>query len=56
MKHKSMCLWVLEKNERAVSFYKKLGGERCGKKEIEIGKSKVKEVCFGWRNAGVQFL
>lgn len=56
MKHKSLCLWVLEKNDRAVSFYKKLGGERCGKKEIEIGKSRVKEICFGWRNSGVQFL
>lgn len=48
-KHYSLCLWVLEKNERACAFYKKMGGERCGKKDIEIGSSKVKEICYGWR-------
>lgn len=48
-KHKSLCLWVLEKNARACAFYKKMGGERCGKKDIEIGVTKVKEVCYGWR-------
>ena len=52
MKHKSMCLWVLEKNNRAVSFYKKIGGERCGKKDIEIGPSMAREICFGWRDTG----
>jgi len=50
MKHKSLCLWVLEKNERAGGFYKKMGGERCGKKDIEIGSSTPREICFGWRN------
>lgn len=50
MKHRSVCLWVLEKNERAISFYKKLGGQRCGKKDIEIGSTKVKEIAFGWRD------
>ncbi|HTK85368.1 MAG TPA: GNAT family N-acetyltransferase [Patescibacteria group bacterium] len=49
-KHKSMCLWVLEGNERAIGFYKALGGQRCGKKEIEIAGSTRTELCFGWRN------
>lgn len=53
MKHRSTCLWVLEKNEKAVSFYKKLGGQRCGKKDIEIGGTKVKDVAFGWRDTGI---
>lgn len=50
MRHKSLCLWVLEKNERACTFYKKAGGERCGKKDVEIGPTKVREICFGWRS------
>lgn len=53
MKHKSLCLWVLEKNKRAVSFYKKLGGERCGKKDIEIGPTTAREIAFGWRDSKV---
>lgn len=52
MKHKSLCLWVLEGNSRAAGFYKALGGERCGKKDVEIGGATVREICFGWRNAG----
>jgi GNAT superfamily N-acetyltransferase len=50
MKHKSMCLWVLGGNERAIQFYKALGGQRCGKKEIEIGGARRTELCFGWRS------
>lgn len=49
-KHKSLCLWVVDKNKRAVSFYKKYGGQKCGKQQIEIGPSSVQEICFGWRN------
>lgn len=49
-KHKSLCLWVLDGNERAIGFYKALGGQRCGKKQIEIGGSTRTELCFGWRN------
>lgn len=51
MKHKSLCLWVLEKNKRAVSFYQKMGGQRCGKQMIEVGPDKLKEICFGWRDS-----
>jgi ribosomal protein S18 acetylase RimI-like enzyme len=49
-RHKSLCLWVLEKNARGVGFYKKMGGERVGKKEIEIGPTRAREICFGWRD------
>jgi len=53
LKHRSLSLWVLEKNARAVAFYKTMGGERCGKKDIEIGKSKVRDICFGWRDTKI---
>lgn len=49
-KFPSVCLWVLEKNKRALSFYKTLGGQRCGKTMIDIGPNTLKDVCFGWRN------
>lgn len=51
-KQNSLCLWVLEKNDRANKFYKSLGGQRVGKTFVEIGHQKVKEVCYGWRNSG----
>lgn len=53
MRHRSVSLWVLEKNEKAVAFYKKCGGQRCGKKDIEIGNTKVREIAFGWRDTGI---
>jgi ribosomal protein S18 acetylase RimI-like enzyme len=49
-KHKSMCLWVMEKNIRGNAFYKSLGGERCGKKQVEIGGKMLQDVCYGWRS------
>jgi len=49
-RHDGMCLWVLDKNKNACAFYEKLGGQRIGKHMIEIGPSKVKEVCYGWRD------
>lgn len=49
-KHKSLCLWVLEKNARGVGFYKALGGDRCGRKQVEIGNRVLTDVCFGWRD------
>lgn len=51
MKHHSLCLWVLEKNARAVAFYKTQGGERCGKKDIVIGPTTARDICFGWRSS-----
>ena len=53
MRHKSMCLWVLEKNKRAGLFYKHLGGERCGKKMITVGPSEAREICYGWRDTNI---
>jgi GNAT superfamily N-acetyltransferase len=50
-KFNSLCLWVLEKNARANSFYKALGGQRVGKTFVEIGSQNVKEVCYGWRKS-----
>ncbi len=50
MKHQSLCLWVMEKNIGAVSFYKKLGGARCGKKDTQIGQTTAREIAFGWRS------
>ena len=49
-RHRSLSLWVLKKNQRALPFYKALGGQRCGKKTIEIGNRSFEEVCFGWRD------
>lgn len=49
-KHGAICLWVLDKNMRAKAFYEKMGGQKIGNKMIEIGPSKLKEVCYGWRD------
>lgn len=48
-KMNGICLWVLDGNERAKSFYEKMGGQRVGKKMIQIGPNHLKEVCYGWR-------
>jgi len=52
-KHKSLCLWVLAKNERATKFYDYLKGQRIGKRMIEVGPNKIKELCYGWRDINV---
>ena len=49
-KHQSVCLWVLDKNKRGCSFYEKIGGKRVGKKMVEFGPTKAKEVCYAWRD------
>lgn len=49
-KHGAICLWVLDANGRARAFYEKMGGQKIGNKMIEIGPSKLKEVCYGWRD------
>jgi ribosomal protein S18 acetylase RimI-like enzyme len=47
----TMLLWAMKKNKRACAFYDKMGGERVGKKKIEIGtRSWAEESCFGWRD------
>lgn len=49
----SLCLWVIAGNKNAVGFYDHMGGQRIGKRMIEIGPSKVKELCYGWRDISV---
>ncbi|PZO81746.1 MAG: N-acetyltransferase [Micavibrio aeruginosavorus] len=49
-KHSTVCLWVLDANTRARAFYEKMGGQKLGGKMIDIGPSKLKEVCYGWRD------
>lgn len=50
MKHDSLCLWVLDGNKRAIEFYKAMGGQRIGKKQVEIGGRILAEAVFGWRD------
>jgi hypothetical protein len=47
---KSLCLWVIQGNKNAIGFYDYLNGQRIGKRMIEVGPSKVKELCYGWRD------
>jgi len=49
-KHQSLCLWALKDNKRACGFYDAMGGQRIGKKIVEFGPTKAKEVCYGWRD------
>ncbi len=49
-KQNGLCLWVLDGNHRAKSFYEKTYGQRIGKKMIAIGPNELKEVCYGWRD------
>jgi GNAT superfamily N-acetyltransferase len=45
--HDSLLVWVLEDNPYR-KFYESLGGSPVGKKEVEIGGRKLKEVAYGW--------
>jgi ribosomal protein S18 acetylase RimI-like enzyme len=45
--HKSMAVWVLDKNP-AVGFYQRLGGIQIAQKGIEIGGMRLEELGFGW--------
>ncbi|MCP1307336.1 GNAT family N-acetyltransferase [Paenibacillus tyrfis] len=46
--YQSFMLWVLEDNP-SMEFYKKLGGQYIGKKEIQIGEDKLTEIALGWK-------
>jgi ribosomal protein S18 acetylase RimI-like enzyme len=52
-KHSSVCLWVLDANVRGKAFYEKMGGHKIGNKMIEIGPSKLKEICYGWKDTAL---
>jgi len=45
---KSMTVWVLEENRRAVSFYKALGAVQIAQKTVEIGGAELSDLCLGW--------
>ncbi|MAS86647.1 MAG: GNAT family N-acetyltransferase [Micavibrio sp.] len=47
---RSLILWVIKNNKRAMPFYEKLGGQRIGKKRLEIGGMTVDESALGWRD------
>lgn len=45
----SMILWALKKNKRACAFYDSLGGQKVGKKRVDMGeKSWAEESCYAW--------
>ena len=52
-KHSAICLWVLDANTRAKAFYEKMGGQKIGNKMIEIGPSRLKEICYGWKDTAL---
>jgi len=46
---KSLLLWTLKKNKRACAFYDAFGGQKIGKKRVDMGeKSYADESCYGW--------
>jgi len=45
---RSMTVWVLEENRRAVSFYKALGAVQIAQKTVEIGGAELSDLCLGW--------
>jgi GNAT superfamily N-acetyltransferase len=49
-KHRSVCLWVMEGNKRAVSFYKAKGGQKCGTNKVDIGGKLLNDIAYGWRD------
>ncbi|MCK8487410.1 GNAT family N-acetyltransferase [Paenibacillus sp. MBLB2552] len=48
-KYESIMLWVLKENP-AINFYKKLGGEYITEKEIQIGEDRLIEIALGWKD------
>jgi GNAT superfamily N-acetyltransferase len=42
-----MLVWVLEANP-ATGFYRRLGGQLLGSKDIQIGEATLRELSFGW--------
>jgi ribosomal protein S18 acetylase RimI-like enzyme len=45
----SMVVWTLADNERAVSFYEKLGGLMVGRAHEKFGAISCERLAFGWR-------
>ena len=49
---KSMAVWVLEENRRAVAFYPSLGAVQIVQKAIDIGGAELSDLCLGWADLG----
>ncbi len=49
----ALCLWVLKGNKNADAFYRKLGGQKLGKKKMFSGPTECLEFCYGWRDLSV---
>ncbi len=48
-KQTSLILWTKKKNRRSCAFYDSFGGNKIGKKRVDMGeKSWAEESCFGW--------
>ena len=45
---RSMIIWVLDKNERAIGFYEHLGGRKIGTKDTTIGGCMHTVIGYGW--------
>lgn len=43
-------LWVLSKNTPAIALYLSMGGEKCGKRQIDMNGISVKETAIGFRS------
>lgn len=50
---RSLVLWVIKKNSRALPLYESLGGQRIGKVKKEVGGMMVEESAIGWRDTNV---
>lgn len=49
---RSIVIWVLKDNANARHFYEALGGILVGEKPITIGQTDLREVAYGWPDAG----
>lgn len=47
--HESILIWVLAENS-AVEFYEAMGGKRVGQEYIDIGKQRLIECAYGWKD------
>jgi ribosomal protein S18 acetylase RimI-like enzyme len=48
--HRSLVLWVLKGNVRAIRFYEKQAGQRIAKRPIDIGGTRTEDLAYGWRS------
>jgi L-amino acid N-acyltransferase YncA len=45
----SMIVWVLSKNRKARAFYRALGGQPAGRRQLEVAGVTLDAVAYGWR-------